>query len=405
MKRIGPGLQTMFSRIGPDAEKFFAGMTGLVENAMPGFEHAIEAGTRVLAQMEPDLKQFGNTASQSFDQLSQGATGGASALHDSFILIEASVAMLSWSLTTLAQDWQAVTEVAKLAGGDFTGFAIDLAKARDNSVTLGKSLHEDVGNNASFVADAVRKMSQAFDEAFGKLMGLDEANARFKEDLLGMKDALDQHSSSLGDNSLAGLHNQDVVRGLIQDAERSRQAFIDQAGGANASQAAIDQANAAYQAAIQQIIEMGVKAHLSKSELEALAGKYNIDLLYTTTYVERGTPPRTGSYSDIPTGRIGGRASGGIASGLTWVGEQGRELVRLPSGSQVYLHGQSEQMAGGTMGRSGGGGPVEVTMHFTGGTDDDLAQLVMRGVRSGRIQLFADLRGGPNGSGRVSTSG
>lgn len=42
-----------------------------------------------------------------------------------------------------------------------------------------------------------------------------------------------------------------------------------------------------------------------------------------------------------------GHASGGGASGLTWVGENGRELVNLPPGSQVYSNGQSERMAGG----------------------------------------------------------
>lgn len=53
-------------------------------------------------------------------------------------------------------------------------------------------------------------------------------------------------------------------------------------------------------------------------------------------------------------GIIGGLASGGIARGqagggpggsMTWVGEQGPELVRLPTGSQVYPAGQSRQMA------------------------------------------------------------
>lgn len=41
------------------------------------------------------------------------------------------------------------------------------------------------------------------------------------------------------------------------------------------------------------------------------------------------------------------RASGGPASGLTWVGEEGPELVNLPTGSHVYSNPQSMAMAGG----------------------------------------------------------
>jgi TP901 family phage tail tape measure protein len=52
------------------------------------------------------------------------------------------------------------------------------------------------------------------------------------------------------------------------------------------------------------------------------------------------------------SGGIVGADTGGARGGLTWVGEAGRELVRLPYGSTVYPHGQSEGMAAS----SGGGG-------------------------------------------------
>lgn len=44
-------------------------------------------------------------------------------------------------------------------------------------------------------------------------------------------------------------------------------------------------------------------------------------------------------------GGIVGAASGGLRGGLTWVGEEGPELVRLPASSTVYPAGQSRQMA------------------------------------------------------------
>ena len=45
--------------------------------------------------------------------------------------------------------------------------------------------------------------------------------------------------------------------------------------------------------------------------------------------------------------------------GLTWVGENGRELVNLPKGSQVIPHQESENIAAG----SGGSSPISLTVN------------------------------------------
>jgi SLT domain-containing protein len=43
-----------------------------------------------------------------------------------------------------------------------------------------------------------------------------------------------------------------------------------------------------------------------------------------------------------------GYAAGGpTTGGYAWVGERGRELMRLPAGGHIYPHGQSEAMAAG----------------------------------------------------------
>lgn len=55
-------------------------------------------------------------------------------------------------------------------------------------------------------------------------------------------------------------------------------------------------------------------------------------------------------------GGIKGAADGGMKSGLSWVGEHGPELVKLPPGAQVHSAGDSQRMA------AGGGGKVDVTV-------------------------------------------
>lgn len=65
-------------------------------------------------------------------------------------------------------------------------------------------------------------------------------------------------------------------------------------------------------------------------------------------------------------GGIVGAAGGGPRSNLVEVGEQGRELVRLPFGSTVIPHGQSEAMLGG-----GGGGGGRIQLEWVGGNGGD----------------------------------
>jgi hypothetical protein len=90
------------------------------------------------------------------------------------------------------------------------------------------------------------------------------------------------------------------------------------------------------------------------------------------------------------TGGIVGAATGGARGGLTWVGEQGPELARLPYGSTVYPAGQSRQMA--TAG--GGGGAQRVVVEFdfrSGGSPFELALIdtLRKGVktRGGNVQV------------------
>jgi hypothetical protein len=68
------------------------------------------------------------------------------------------------------------------------------------------------------------------------------------------------------------------------------------------------------------------------------------NLANKTVYVDVVTR-YTDDYGRRAAGTAPGRASGGSASGLTWVGERGPELVDLPPGSYVHSNSDSKQMA------------------------------------------------------------
>jgi len=59
-----------------------------------------------------------------------------------------------------------------------------------------------------------------------------------------------------------------------------------------------------------------------------------------------------------------GKAAGGLASGLTVVGEKGPELLNLPRGSHIYSNAESRQMAGGVTNN------VEIHMNVTASGED-----------------------------------
>lgn len=87
-------------------------------------------------------------------------------------------------------------------------------------------------------------------------------------------------------------------------------------------------------------------------------------------------------------GVVGAAATGGPRNGLVMVGEQGPELVSLPSGSTVHSNPDTQRMMSSMGG--GGGGRMVLEIH-SGGTrlDDAIVEIIRKAVRvkGGNVQL------------------
>lgn len=85
-------------------------------------------------------------------------------------------------------------------------------------------------------------------------------------------------------------------------------------------------------------------------------------------------------------GIIGGSASGASPSGLTWVGENGPELISAPAGSRVYSNGDSNRMAGS----GGSGSPIQVNFMLDGqmmaSAMVDHQRRIVRSLYGGNVQ-------------------
>jgi TP901 family phage tail tape measure protein len=123
----------------------------------------------------------------------------------------------------------------------------------------------------------------------------------------------------------------------------------------------------------------------AQDRIDAMHGK----IVYITEYYQMGG----GNYSGSSAGRfahggiIGGAASGGARGGLTWVGENGPELVRMPPGAMVHSNPDSQRMASGAGGGGQGGGVVQ--LEWVGGNaGDELLTWLRKNirVRGGNVQ-------------------
>lgn len=75
-------------------------------------------------------------------------------------------------------------------------------------------------------------------------------------------------------------------------------------------------------------------------------------------------PGGSGTLTKAAGGVIGRSADGASPAGLTWVGEQGPELINAPAGSRVWSAGDSARMADRKNG--GSGGPITVNLVVDG---------------------------------------
>lgn len=113
----------------------------------------------------------------------------------------------------------------------------------------------------------------------------------------------------------------------------------------------------------------------TKSRAEAYAKTYRARIItvYETTGQRVAGITGSGGHSAMAHGGISGAAGGGPRGGLTWVGEEGPELVDLAPGSTVIPAGTSANML------AAGGGPVQLVLKIER-TGDRLIDALMEAL-------------------------
>ncbi len=261
--------------------------------------------------------------------------------------------------------------------------------------SLAKSLSK-VKATADTVAGALT------DKVLTGLMKSDLAVLHFDESLTHIRDTFKQNGKALDIMTAKGQANREAVLASVQ-------ANIDQYDAMIASGMSAKDAADSYNLNTTALEKQLKKAGLTKDAIDGLIGKYkNVPTKVNTVIAMEGL---TKAIEDLNTtlelinglsktvtihvhtvygpgpSKPSAKATGGVAGGLTWIGEQGAELARLPQGTTVYPHGQSMAMAAQ---HGGGGNALKMTVEFTGNTDTAFASSFQNMVRTGKIQLKAN---------------
>jgi hypothetical protein len=205
-----------------------------------------------------------------------------------------------------------------------------------------------VAQAAQGVADAQYAEQQAAIQVANAEWGLRQAHQQVaaaevseRNALVQLNTAQDNLTRSTDQNTLAGAQNRQMIESIFRayEAEYGNE-----------------------QLAAQATENVGTKMHFTAQQIQGVIGKL-LGLNGTRAdFSIVGTPSLNPqqltqigeqlgmSFSQIeailPTrGAHGAKAAGGPGGGLTWVGEQGPELVRLPYGTEVIPSANSMQMA------------------------------------------------------------
>ena len=96
-------------------------------------------------------------------------------------------------------------------------------------------------------------------------------------------------------------------------------------------------------------------------------------------FIGGGIKGLAGGFASIITPSMSLRASGGVAGGMTLVGERGPELVNLPYGSRVHSNANSRRMSGNT-----------INVHVNGrvgASDSEIRDIAQKVAREINIQM------------------
>lgn len=434
-------IQKDFETLIPVIDDLTQGLIGFAQQAMPGIDAAVGASVKVLHQFGIELPGIGGALSWMLEAFARGVDGAiegmkilASVVRGTFDLAGWLIEGASNKLVKLDEFFRThITHIYDSVAGVAEG-AIRAFDGTKEAIKDGLGGARDAISNLAIpenTMEAFRKLAKSYLPEIRD--ALDSINKRLDDNrkgFHGVADAIERLlnlATGLGDAFGPALTVLGSAKGSIFLVTLSIDEMIQTIGGIGLAWEKVKGPFAAVlrfmantflnfvgfmlQAAVTAfgwIPGIGPKLHAAAKEFETFAARVNnaidgitsvknVNLYVTEHFGIIDTAQRGGERSStgravsatksisgnnqrfFASGGIVGAAAGGARGAWTWVGEQGRELVKLPYGSQVYPHGQSENMAAAAAADRGSGG-ARVWLD-TAGAEDDIKRLLRKWVR------------------------
>lgn len=327
-ERVAPSIQKMVAMAAPHLDALVLGFTQMAERIIPGLEKALEASLPLFDKLAEKMPSIGTAISQFFEliadagpELQRVLTFLIDALNVVIVVLGGTINFAAKFYAKMIGFWKGVGEVA-----------VNVWNAISNAAIATWGFITSAASKAwSFMVSAFQAAKSVIISAFGALTSA----------ILGF----------VGMIVNAAAKAFGWIPGIGPKLQQAAAEFNNFAARVNA---AIN--------GIQKTVTITVRARVVGGSLLTAA-------------------QQSGEYSS----GIGGRAAGGVASGLTKVGERGWELVDFNQ-RRVYNHEQSRRMER----QMGGGGTAVVVQGFVGtGAGAAVAELLNKLVRNGDIQWRA----------------
>ncbi len=357
-----------FAIIAPYVTDIAHGIGGLAKEFMPGFNRALAAAGPILAVFAEDLPVIGKELGDMFATMAE-SKGAAQGMRLTLAtiggLLTATGVIIGWLSDRFEEMTAAIAKTARIGqeifglvglGGVFKaiGDRVDfLRQASQLSVgsfgDLGKSINNFVDPTkqaeraAEALSSALKTMNDEIDQWINKSLSVDNANLAVAQGWLDLQKNLVKGKQNWTDNTQAGVDNLKMINSQIDAIGRQRDATV----AANAdNKAAIDAANKKYQEQVDRLLAMAKAAGASKAELQALAGKYDVDV-YFHSHSEGFAAGAIGAEIKYT---ISHRAGGGpVMAGSPYVvGERGPELFVPSANGRIEPNVPAGAMGGGS---------------------------------------------------------
>ncbi len=342
--------------------------------------HELSEGQKVLARYQIILDETGN-AQGDFARTSDGLANStrkvaAEQANLSAKLGEeaAPLALLGTQLqlnfvrgVTVAGD--AIGQAFDRIGMSLSGLNADQIKAREEAAKTGVRFGKLADDVTSAVQEAARQPDLIANAMTGTEHRVKTSSKLIADHLQAMTDIIvSAAEEAIGQAFDPLIAKQEALANLSELAAArrtiaSKKASKEEKAAARSTILSLEQTNAEYLVKLAKAGQAGSTAYKKgiaelKGEIKNASGptkKALQDVLDKIHQIEKDGKviPINFVLSAEGSGLSPGhKAAGGPASGLTWVGERGPELLNLPNGSYVNDHGSSMAMAGS---RGGGG--------------------------------------------------